>query len=371
MWTTGTRRGEDRRSRGRHERLSSDADESIPSPPPLDNPYHEEAALPAARIGTDLAANSSDGPENVENADIPENSNRHDHTSSTIVNGDSEEGGVVEEESLSDDAVNALSRIDPETHSRLMELSAAREYHRRKSSSCTFFMGLILFRLWIEAILTSDPALTIISALASLVTLKYIARRSMEEREYDERIATLLREAVTDEEQATIEGSSNRRASSRMNNASRVRGDFSNQDHIDFEMLSFQAQLALALMESQRILQTGGFGRPDGTSEGQRGVSDDAKAQWQKFDFSAETFLKARDGQNVNTLTKSSSEEEPSCCICLCEYEEGESLSRLPCGHAYHSECIESWCSNHFRCPLCNIDLEGGEDGDSPGDSIV
>ena len=33
-------------------------------------------------------------------------------------------------------------------------------------------------------------------------------------------------------------------------------------------------------------------------------------------------------------------DEDPSCSICLCEYEEGEKVTWLPCSHSFHASCI-------------------------------
>merc|ERR1712224_1118447 len=32
-----------------------------------------------------------------------------------------------------------------------------------------------------------------------------------------------------------------------------------------------------------------------------------------------------------------------SCTICLCSFELGEVATKLPCGHFFHSDCIEPW----------------------------
>lgn len=129
----------------------------------------------------------------------------------------------------------------------------------------------------------------------------------------------------------------------------------------DIRMLSFQAQLALAIMESQRQMMMGGYGHPDGQNGLESGVSEDNKSRWQSF-----AYKELRDKQesrrssygNVKQLEESeNSEEEPHCSICLGEYEEGEALFKLPCTHVFHAECINSWCSSHSRCPLCNFDL--------------
>ncbi|KAJ5067473.1 e3 ubiquitin-protein ligase rhy1a-related [Anaeramoeba ignava] len=41
------------------------------------------------------------------------------------------------------------------------------------------------------------------------------------------------------------------------------------------------------------------------------------------------------------------------CVICLGEYEENHSITILPCGHNFHSACIESWLKKNKKCPLC------------------
>jgi len=44
-----------------------------------------------------------------------------------------------------------------------------------------------------------------------------------------------------------------------------------------------------------------------------------------------------------------------SCSICLEDFEEGEKLRVLPCGHQFHSDCIEQWLTTRPSpvCPLC------------------
>jgi len=123
------------------------------------------------------------------------------------------------------------------------------------------------------------------------------------------------------------------------------------EQELNIRMLSFQAQLSIAIMESQRhILMTGGFGRPDGESgEEIRGVTDRAKRCWKKIEF----------GESVPALANLKSEDK-TCCICLSEYEPGDNLYVVPCGHVYHVDCLNSWCTSHVKCPLCNLDLEDG-----------
>ncbi|KAK1261007.1 E3 ubiquitin protein ligase RIE1 [Acorus gramineus] len=47
--------------------------------------------------------------------------------------------------------------------------------------------------------------------------------------------------------------------------------------------------------------------------------------------------------------------EECACAVCLEGLEEGELVSRVPCDHLYHSECIVKWLRCNGCCPLCRI----------------
>jgi len=42
-----------------------------------------------------------------------------------------------------------------------------------------------------------------------------------------------------------------------------------------------------------------------------------------------------------------------SCTVCISEYEDGESLRKLPCGHKFHVECIDTWMDSNITCPIC------------------
>jgi hypothetical protein len=45
------------------------------------------------------------------------------------------------------------------------------------------------------------------------------------------------------------------------------------------------------------------------------------------------------------------------CQICLCDYEEGDDVRALPCMHAFHSACTESWLRVRLQCPNCLADM--------------
>jgi len=265
----------------------------------------------------------------------------------------------------------------------LAELEEERELARRRTSACVLLAVMLLFRLWVEALKNADFMLLLLCLVGTSWTARWIRHNREREEELDRRITAYLESSDP--------------------SATEV-------DRNDLRMLSFQAQLALAIMDSQRQMMQGGFGHPEGAQGGANsGLSDEAKKKWDRFNFETAaswatavvledgvdgekaSSSKRQDGYGSVSRQDSSSKHDytydeddaPNCSICLSEYEEGEPLVRLPCGHIYHDECVSSWTSNHIRCPLCNLDLEsvvtksssndGGQqqDTNNTDDSIV
>lgn len=41
------------------------------------------------------------------------------------------------------------------------------------------------------------------------------------------------------------------------------------------------------------------------------------------------------------------------CAICLADFQKGDQVSKLRCGHGFHVDCVARWLSTRARCPLC------------------
>ena len=190
---------------------------------------------------------------------------------------------------------------------------------------------MFLFRLFLEGLANGDVRM-LLAVLLSIWLLRWVQLRRMER--YDEEFAGVLGEVLESGDRSRLGAT------------------------IDVQLLGFQGQLAMAILESRRQMnETGGYGRPDGAGNILNGVSEETKAGWKHFHFNPTGNVDEEQNDSDDMLLKRS-DCDSVCCICLGEYEKGEFLCELPCGHLFHKECIGDWCENHQRCPLCNINLE-------------
>ena len=281
------------------------------------------------------------------------------------------------------------------TQRRLADLEEERDLRRRRQSTCTLVAALILFRLWVQALAERDGGLMFLCIVGTWWTAKWVRAQRDQEDEMDRAMEAYVREAV-----AGGGGGEGGRTATFDAVALAGTTGLGPIEAADLRLMSFQAQLALTILESQRqMLENGGYGLPEGVNGG--GVRDESRASWTNYLYrekggvedggvvpypSPSTLAGAErggygsvssenvddlrlealeEGEGLRKLSKEDHDEGsfgvPSCSICLGEYEEGERLVRLPCDHVYHEECISAWADNHVRCPLCNYDLELGD----------
>jgi hypothetical protein len=62
--------------------------------------------------------------------------------------------------------------------------------------------------------------------------------------------------------------------------------------------------------------------------------------------------------------------EAPSCTVCLCEYDEGDELTTLPCFHQFHTECCTKWLRENGSCPICKHRVDEQQSADFPGSGM-
>lgn len=55
----------------------------------------------------------------------------------------------------------------------------------------------------------------------------------------------------------------------------------------------------------------------------------------------------------LNDIVWNSTMVTKSCSICLCDFEQGDSVSLTECIHTYHDVCIKEWFKVSSQCPIC------------------
>jgi len=56
-------------------------------------------------------------------------------------------------------------------------------------------------------------------------------------------------------------------------------------------------------------------------------------------------------------ISKEQVDANVECSVCKEEFEHGEIVLGIPCGHLYHEECISPWLKQQNTCPNCRYEL--------------
>lgn len=63
--------------------------------------------------------------------------------------------------------------------------------------------------------------------------------------------------------------------------------------------------------------------------------------------------------ENIKKIKYGKNLEQKECPITMIEFEEGEEISELPCGHLFNTEAINRWLKEeNYKCPVCRYELE-------------
>ncbi|GAB4852211.1 hypothetical protein Ancab_016403 [Ancistrocladus abbreviatus] len=69
--------------------------------------------------------------------------------------------------------------------------------------------------------------------------------------------------------------------------------------------------------------------------------------------LSEETVMtRMKQRKYLSLMSVDQTEAEP-CCICQEEYNDGDDLGILDCGHDFHTDCIKQWLAQKNLCPIC------------------
>jgi hypothetical protein len=82
-------------------------------------------------------------------------------------------------------------------------------------------------------------------------------------------------------------------------------------------------------------------------------ISAERKELLSKENFSQST---------INVNQPPTEEWKEMCAICLEDYTPSDYYRKLPCGHTFHTDCVDTWFSNtrkveQIACPTCKADL--------------
>ena len=57
-------------------------------------------------------------------------------------------------------------------------------------------------------------------------------------------------------------------------------------------------------------------------------------------------------------FSKKHFKNQEKCAICQYEYKETEKVSKLPCLHIFHNDCIKGWLDKNKFCPICKKEIQ-------------
>lgn len=83
----------------------------------------------------------------------------------------------------------------------------------------------------------------------------------------------------------------------------------------------------------------------------QRPRFEDVKVILQKKELDKHPLRKYKE------VSKETRENNPSCTVCMEEFEEDSMVRKMVCKHVFHQECIDKWLLEYsYKCPMCRTE---------------
>lgn len=121
-----------------------------------------------------------------------------------------------------------------------------------------------------------------------------------------------------------------------------------------------QPRVALASLPAIRQAWISGSRRHERRVGGAQTASASSEADEKKAARLALEATEFVSGLKVKKWRRQSIEEGEQCAICIEEWKDSEYATLLPCGHAFHKECLLLWSAQSTLCPICKVDAKSG-----------
>ena len=101
----------------------------------------------------------------------------------------------------------------------------------------------------------------------------------------------------------------------------------------------------------------GAEGEEDGDEE-EAGVSVEVSATTSRTHLVVQASAAASSPAVVCRYRKEEAWKEPTCAVCLADFDDGEPVRVLPeCLHYFHADCIGTWLRGSTSCPMCRAEI--------------
>uniref|UniRef100_UPI00358FA1EF E3 ubiquitin-protein ligase znrf3-like isoform X2 n=1 Tax=Myxine glutinosa TaxID=7769 RepID=UPI00358FA1EF len=116
-------------------------------------------------------------------------------------------------------------------------------------------------------------------------------------------------------------------------------------------VLAVVCVLCLALLVRMKLTQ-----RNRQASVGHQGIVLMSHLQTRRYVKGAKRGSLHLEAQEKN-IGAGSTCSDPTCAICLEDFNHGQELRVLPCNHEFHKACVDPWLFQHQTCPLCMYNI--------------